>query len=353
MISFIVPAHNEETCLGRTLLTIHESARAIGQPYEIVVADDASTDATAEIARQNHAQVVSVNNRQIAATRNAGARASTGERLFFVDADTTINPRAVAAGLRAMDKGAVGGGAPTWFAWNDPVPLYGRILAALIVLFVKPSGFCGGAFMFCTREAFLATGGFNEKVYWSEEGFFALALKREGRFVGLWQPVITSGRRLRKTSALEFLAGSVRMIFSPVKMVTERASVEKVWYDSNRTSDHILPNSWIDRISNGIALVFMLMVLSGPFWGFVPRSLTPISTILGKARFATAFFLSHAGLLFWPCGVILIANLLRQKRWTGLIQSTVLIAFCAWQAWDSTHGVIRIWTTITGWLMGS
>ena len=39
MISFIVPAHNEEAYLPRTLLAIHESARETGQPYEKVVAD--------------------------------------------------------------------------------------------------------------------------------------------------------------------------------------------------------------------------------------------------------------------------------------------------------------------------
>ena len=92
MISFIVPAHNEQTCLGRTLQAIHESARAAGLPYEIIVADDASTDATAEVARQNNARVVSVNHRQIAATRNSGASAAQGGQLFFVDADTIINP---------------------------------------------------------------------------------------------------------------------------------------------------------------------------------------------------------------------------------------------------------------------
>jgi len=99
MISFIVPAHNEQECLGRTLQAVHESAHAVGQPYEIVVVDDASTDATAEIARQNDARVVSVHHRQIAATRNAGGRAAQGERLFFVDADTTINSHAVAEAL--------------------------------------------------------------------------------------------------------------------------------------------------------------------------------------------------------------------------------------------------------------
>src|SRR5256885_14995047 len=123
MISFIVPAHNEQTCLPRTLQAIHDSAKALGRPYEIIVVDDASTDATAEIARENSARVVRVNHRQIAATRNSGGRAAQGERLFFIDADTLANPRAVAAALRYMDNGAVGGGAPTLLDKNEKVPL--------------------------------------------------------------------------------------------------------------------------------------------------------------------------------------------------------------------------------------
>ena len=50
VISFILPAHNEEALLGRTLSALHESARALGEPYEAIVANDASTDRTGEIA---------------------------------------------------------------------------------------------------------------------------------------------------------------------------------------------------------------------------------------------------------------------------------------------------------------
>jgi len=168
MISFIVPAHNEQAGIGRTLQAINDSARVVGQPYEIIVVDDASTDATAEVARQYNATVLPVNPRQIAATRNSGGRAAHGERLFFVDADTTINPRAVASALRYMDKGAAGGGATVWV--EGIVPLYIRLIAFLGAIPAKLVGFTGGAFMFCTRAAFYATGGFDERLYWGEEG---------------------------------------------------------------------------------------------------------------------------------------------------------------------------------------
>lgn len=349
MISFIVPAHNEQACLECTLAAIHNSARVVGQPYEIIVVDDASTDATAAVARQHNARVLKVNHRQIAATRNSGGRAAQGDRLFFVDADTIASPAAVISALRYMDKGAVGGGAPTWLDDHEIVPLYIRLVSYLAVPFSKFAGFTGGAFMFCTRGAFHATGGFNERLYWGEEGAFALALKQRGRFIVLWQPVLTSGRRFRKTSAGQLMAGFVRIIFSPVKMMTQRSSVEKIWYDSNRTDDDRMPNSFAACVSNATALLIIVVMLTGPLWNFVP-DIYPLTSPLGKIRLVIGTFLSHAGLLFWPIGAVLLVNLLRQKRWTGLIQSVALIALCSWQAWVCTRNALWIWKGVYHWL---
>jgi glycosyltransferase involved in cell wall biosynthesis len=353
MISFIVPAHNEQGGIVRTLQAIHDSARVVGQPYEIIVVDDASTDSTAEFARQNNATVVAVNRRQIAATRNSGAGAARGDRLFFVDADTTINPRAVASALGYMNKGAVGGGAPVWFEGN--LPLYVRLFGFLPVIGAKVAGLTGGAFMFCTREAFRATGGFNERLYWGEEGFFAMALQREGPFIVLWKPVLTSGRRFRTLSLWQMPVFLARAVCSPVKTFTRRSSVEKIWYDSNREDDNKMPDTLGFKASNAILLLILIVLVTGPAWNFIPVSLTPWGTPLGKMRFVIGSFLSLVGLIFWPCAALLFWSLLRhffirsmfrQKRWTVWIKLAVLIVFCLWQAWDSTQGVIWHWTRL-------
>ncbi len=160
--SFIVPAFNEESVLAGTLQASHSAARAGGYPYEVIVADDASTDATAEVARQNGAMVVAANCRQIAGTRNTGARFATGDRLFFVDADTRINSRALQLALRAFEHGAVGGGCLARFYAS--APLYARLLLIWMGFFMRVGGISSGAFMFCTRAAFVAVGGFDEKL---------------------------------------------------------------------------------------------------------------------------------------------------------------------------------------------
>src|SRR5262245_21899374 len=70
VLSFVIPAHNEERYIGATLASVFASAREVGEPFEVIVVDDASTDRTAEIAGEHGAKVVPVAHRQISATRN-------------------------------------------------------------------------------------------------------------------------------------------------------------------------------------------------------------------------------------------------------------------------------------------
>src|SRR3954447_19465939 len=118
MISFIVPAYNEEAWVVRCLSAIRDASESLAEPYEIIVVDDASSDGTASIARQQGAQVIRVEHRQIAATRNSGARQASGDILFFVDADTLTNAPAIQSALRATRTGAIGGGCvPRFEGW--------------------------------------------------------------------------------------------------------------------------------------------------------------------------------------------------------------------------------------------
>jgi glycosyltransferase involved in cell wall biosynthesis len=342
MISFIVPAHNEQAGLGRTLQAIHDSARMVGRPYEIIVVNDASTDATSEVARQHKATVVPVNHRQIAATRNSGARAAYGNQLFFVDADTTINPRTVAAAVRYMDKGAAGGGAAA--LPDGAVPLYIQLIGIMSLVGSKLLGFTGGAFMFCTREGFHATGGFDERLFWAEEGAMVMALKSQGRFRVVWTPVRTSGRRFRHMSALQVFGLLLRVARSPFKMFTRRAAVEKIWYDSNRENDDKVPNSVVYKLSNAIALLVLIVLIGGSIWNFVPWFRTPLSTPLGKIRLGMGIFLAHVGLILWPIALGLFSSLIRRKQWVEWLKLAFLFAFCVWQACDCTQSVVWFWS---------
>jgi len=122
MLSFIVPAHNEELWIGKCLHSIRTTMEKGSEPYEVIVVDDASTDSTHQIAQQMGVRTVQVEHRKISAVRNAGARAACGELFFFVDADTQVNERAVSSALAVLRAGAAGGGCVVEL--DGPTPLW-------------------------------------------------------------------------------------------------------------------------------------------------------------------------------------------------------------------------------------
>jgi glycosyltransferase involved in cell wall biosynthesis len=233
VLSFIVPAHNEEQLLGRTLVAIHAAARASGESYEIIVADDASTDSTSAIARAHGANVVSVSHRQIAATRNAGARMARGELFFFVDADTVVTPAAVRAAVRAMRGRSVGGGCI--FRFDCEIPPYARFLLAFGSAMGRRLRLVGGCCLFCTRKAFIAVGGFCERYYAAEEIAFVRDLKRQGRVVVPRPTVVTSGRKLGLLTFRQLLALLARVAIGGPQSFQRREGLD-LWYGQRRTA---------------------------------------------------------------------------------------------------------------------
>jgi glycosyltransferase involved in cell wall biosynthesis len=230
VISFIVPAYNEEICLAATLNALHDAGRASNQAYEIVVTDDASTDSTVEIALSSNAVVVSVTHRQIAATRNSGAKAARGDWFIFVDADTVVNESVVLAAIQAMHSGAVGGGSGMRF--DEPSPLYARFVLSLFVRLLRITGLAAGCFLFCTRSAFNAVGGFDEDYFGAEELVMSRALKQHGKFLILKQKV-TSARKLRTYSLKEVLSLTLGIFLRGTKAVKTREGME-FWYAERR-----------------------------------------------------------------------------------------------------------------------
>ena len=230
MISFIVPAHDESALIGASLDALHAAAAALSLAYEVIVVDDASTDDTAAIARQHGAQVVPVAHRHIAAVRNAGAAVAHGGRLVFVDADTRIDRDVLAAAMRALDHGAVGGGCAVRFAaasWSE------RTFTALVMRVFGWTRIAPGCFIFCTRAAFDAAGGFDERWFAGEDVAISRALAAVGRFVILRESVTTSDRKLRTfglTSHLRLLAQFIR---KGRGLLHSREHLG-IWYDKRR-----------------------------------------------------------------------------------------------------------------------
>ena len=175
--------------------------------------------------------MVSVRHRRIAAARNAAARATRGDLLVFVDADTLVTEAAVRAAVLAMRRGAAGGGSAIRF--DGRVPLYGRILVGVAVPLYRLCRLASGCFLFCTREAFDAVGGFDETLLVAEEGDMSLRLRRHGRFVVLRECVTTSGRKLRAYSARELLGTMARLLIAGPTGWRRRDGLDP-WYGDRR-----------------------------------------------------------------------------------------------------------------------
>src|SRR6202158_4634647 len=109
-VSVLIPARNEEACLGDCLQSLVSQA---GVPFEIIVVDDHSTDRTREIAQSfPGVRVVDAGPLPQGWTgkNNAvttGARQAKGEWLLFTDADTIHIPGSLARALaEAQDNNA-------------------------------------------------------------------------------------------------------------------------------------------------------------------------------------------------------------------------------------------------------
>jgi glycosyltransferase involved in cell wall biosynthesis len=168
-MSVVVPAYDEAEILPRTLDQLRRCAAAVDTPVEIVVVDNGSTDGTAEIAAAHGARVVTEPDRRgVARARNAGAAATEGEVLVFVDADVWLPHGALARVAREMAAGGCVGGAfePDYRPRRSAVRAYLRLWWAVS----RVARMAQGACQFFSREAFEELGGYDEHYFVGEDG---------------------------------------------------------------------------------------------------------------------------------------------------------------------------------------
>lgn len=184
-ISFIIPARNEEALIGEVIDAVLASiARAIGisperlwlpdTPFEIIVADDGSEDATPAIVNRFvlHSGVrrIDCTGRSCGSARNAGAVASRGRILCFVDGDTLV-PEAAASRILELHEADARRlvlfklvsrepGVRAWLWWT-----FWGLARHLPLARAKSMP----AFMSCTREHFSRYGPFDESCLIAEE----------------------------------------------------------------------------------------------------------------------------------------------------------------------------------------
>lgn len=177
--SVIVPAYNEEKFLPRLLQSI-DAARLNynnGQ-VEVIVADNASTDKTAEIAERFGCRVADIEKRCIAAARNGGAKIAQGQIFCFIDADSAVHPDTFSKIDEAMADNRTIVGATGVFLerYSLGILLVYWLMLPMLWLLQMDTGV-----VFCRREDFEAVGGYNENLLLAEDVAFLQSLKNRGK----------------------------------------------------------------------------------------------------------------------------------------------------------------------------
>ncbi|HJZ61843.1 MAG TPA: glycosyltransferase [Miltoncostaeaceae bacterium] len=181
----LVPAYNEEATIGTTLDSL--LAQVGGRP-EVIVIDDGSTDRTAEVAERAGVRVLRQANSGKWAALNRGVAAARDGVVVAIDADTVLDPHAVARLARWFtepDVGAVSGTAKvgnrhtlltTWqhVEYVTGFNLDRRAYAKLNAITVVP-----GAIGAWRRSALLAVGGYSGRTL-AEDCDLTITLRRAG-----------------------------------------------------------------------------------------------------------------------------------------------------------------------------
>ncbi len=209
-ISLVIPAHNEADYIGLCIESV--LANAEGKFKEIVVVDNASTDATGDAARTFPSVIVVREERKgLTRARQTGFEATTAEFVAYMDGDSRL-PEGwfeKAEVLIGEYPRAVSWSGPVYYydapsrMWNFTLAL-GWWLTAPVMYRLVGYMLLGGNFI-VQRSAIIAIGGFDPNVsFYGEDMTLAKRLHTQGKTVFRMDfSGLTSARRFVKEGYLK------------------------------------------------------------------------------------------------------------------------------------------------------
>lgn len=234
-VSVIIPAHDEAATIAglvRAVLAQGDAATAV----EVIVVDDGSADATAEVARAAGARVVTLAapGGNPAAARNRGAEVATGDPLIFLDADCTPAKGWLRGFLDAHDAGeVVVGGALDLPPGLPATARCDYYCGWYLVHSRRPAGYVPHhppPNLSVRREAFLNTSRFAEQPpfsYTNEERFWQAEVQRQGHRI-FFAPAALAYHHNRPGFA-NLLRRNYRWAYTAIESKSQSGSARMAW----------------------------------------------------------------------------------------------------------------------------
>jgi len=215
-ISFVIPAYNEEACIGACLESVMRALAAGDYDAEVIVVNNASTDRTGERAGAfAGVRVVDEAVKGLVRARRAGLAAARGELIASIDADTMLTDGWLDVVVEAFRRD------PRLVALSGPLIYFDMPAAsrALVWLFYAVAFVVhvfsqhvlhvgamiqGGNFV-ARRSALEAAGGYDTSIaFYGEDTDIARRLSKVGRVKWTFRlPINSSGRRLKEEGVVK------------------------------------------------------------------------------------------------------------------------------------------------------
>lgn len=268
MISIVIPTLNEARFLPDCLRSLRNQDYAA--EYEVIVADNGSTDESVNIARSFGVKVVSCpEKKSVFYARRMGAGAASGDIIVQADADT-IYPRdwlkKLVGRLAAHPEAVAVAGR---FVYRDPTLwakaeyyLRNTINKLTARLFGTPLLVSGATFAF-RRRAFLRAGGYEGIDYSADQYGIASRLSQTGKV--LYDKdicVLTSSRSVQKPTIILLRDVLVHIKRLVTYLAASRTLNLKLWFAKTRSRP----------VAAGLFSTGLVIVLVAAYGYFIPAS---------------------------------------------------------------------------------
>jgi glycosyltransferase involved in cell wall biosynthesis len=222
LLSFVVPAYNEEAYLGACLESILDQTRGLEHLTEIIVVNNASTDHTREIALSYpRVRLVDELRKGLPYARQAGFLASTGSLIANVDADSRLTPGWVEMVLATFrDHEAIEGRSTPLVSLSGPLVYYDltsrqrRLVNVFYMIawltyatnkyILRVGSMVQGGNFVLSRAALEAIGGYDTSItFYGEDTDIARRLHAIGKVLFTFDlKMLSSARRLKHEGML-------------------------------------------------------------------------------------------------------------------------------------------------------